>query len=220
MLKRTVICTMISDAFGLVFGPIAVHSSHRFSEAMARRRSRWHIAAITRWVLQCVSPVQLLNVTVQAASEPRKENRQEAIILLQEAIRLLQQKEEQHDPYAKLKNATGITCMIFVMFCILYAVFDITVHLFNCIRNSTPYYLPPNPEQRARKTSRSEQLAEIAKAVKNRRLKKDNAKHGPLSEPPLDDLINTVERSAALRSIALEASGKRKQEDVGASSSN
>lgn len=76
----------------------------------------------------------------------RKVHRQEAIVLMQQAIHLLQQQEEQNDPYAKLKNVTGITCVIFVMFCILYTVWDITAHLFNCIRNPTPNYLPSNPD--------------------------------------------------------------------------
>ncbi|VDM51031.1 unnamed protein product [Toxocara canis] len=138
---------------------------------------------------------------------------------MQEAIHVLRQKEDVYDPYAKLRNITGIVCIVFILLCIFYTVWDIAARLFDCLKNPTPKYLPSNPAVTTKSTPPHQHLlrppppsrhvssslcgnsyaamdtldAPARSAVKPARF---ISKEGPPSEAPIDDLVNTVEKYA------------------------
>ncbi|KHN84918.1 Homeobox protein SIX4 [Toxocara canis] len=127
-------------------------------------------------------------------------------------------EEEVYDPYAKLRNLTGIVCIVFILLCILYTLWDIAARLFDCFKIPTPKYLPSNlavttksapphqhlhrPPPPSRHVSSSlcgnsyaamDTLdAPARSAVKPARFIN---KEGPPSEAPIDDLVNTLENT-------------------------
>ncbi|VDK19402.1 unnamed protein product [Anisakis simplex] len=183
---------------------------------MATRRLRWQLGPTIQWLLGCVTPNRLVNATDGSEKQPmQNDDHQKAIVVLQEAIRLLRQNEPE-DPYAKLTSMSGIFCITFVIFCIAYTSWDVLKRLRNSILNPLPYCLPSNPSRRNRSITRSEQLKELDKSIRRRRNRRNceqsQEETAAISVPetvaspecrrdesPRDDIINRAERKAASR---------------------